>query len=90
MPKGREFLNWVKMNIPLALQINNLLHLRAPDAPMMEMHRYPLNRIERILHEFEKAHTYVRFTKDGNYRGVMLFIQLDKSDDKYVDLPPIP
>ncbi len=90
MSKHRQFLDWMKMNFPLFLELNNLIHLRKPDTPIMEMHNYPMNRVEELLHKMDIAHKYTRYTKDGPFRGVMLFIQVSSNEEQYVTLPEIP
>lgn len=86
----RRIMNWSKENIPLFSQAVNLLHLRAPNTPMMEMHNYSLNHLHRIVHEFNGEQCYARYTQDGPFRGIMLFIQLADPDRDFTDLSPIP
>ena len=89
--KRRNIMHWIKTHVPFALQAINLLRFRAPDTPIMEMHNYSLNRLDRILHKFNAAHCYKRFTKDGPFRGVVMFIQLTPpGDQEFIDLTPIP
>ena len=89
--KRRNIMHWVKTHVPFALQIINLIRLRAPDTPIMEMHNYSLNRLDRILHELNAAHCYTRYTKDGPFRGVMMFIQVaPRTGQEFVDMTPIP
>ncbi len=86
----RKFIEWTKSEIPYAIELSNILHGRKADTPYMEMYNYPLKKVFRTLHELNINHIYTRYTKDGCYRGVMLFIQKSANDDDFIMLPEIP
>jgi len=83
-------IDWMKLNLPFALQMMNMIKGKKPNSPMMEMHNYPLNLIVRILQDLGVDHYYIRHTKDGPFRGVMLFIQPNNSESNFIDLGGIP
>jgi 2-polyprenyl-3-methyl-5-hydroxy-6-metoxy-1,4-benzoquinol methylase len=85
MSRSRNLIDWIKCHIPLTLKVVNLLHLRTPNAPMMEMHNYSINRLVRIVHELKGVKSYLHFTKEGPFRGVMMFIQLTTPDGEDFD-----
>ncbi len=86
----RKFIEWTKSKIPFAIEFANIMNGRKIDTPYMEMYNYPLNMVFRTLHKLNINHIYTRFTKDGCYRGVMLFIQKTSDNDTYIKLPEIP
>ena len=91
MSRKRHIMDFIKSHIPLALRIVNLLHLRSPGTPMMEMHNYSLSHLNRICHQMNVAQCYSRYTKDGPFRGAMMFIQKSTEENQpYVELTDVP
>jgi SAM-dependent methyltransferase len=83
-PLARRLLAEAYRSIPPLYGIRNLLKGRPVREPMMQMNRYDLNRILRILQESGCHRVQVRFTETGYYGqafyGVLLFFQKHRLD----------
>ena len=91
MSCSRNIVDWIKSHVPFALNAVNLLNFRAPGTPMMEMHNYSINRLFRIIQEMKGICCYQHFTKEGPFRGVMMFIRMKNPDSpEFSELPESP
>ncbi|MGO9838163.1 MAG: class I SAM-dependent methyltransferase [Polyangiaceae bacterium] len=80
----RRLLTEAYRSVPLTFALRNLLKGRPANEPLMQMNRYDLNRLLRILHETGCHRVHVRFTETGYYGnpfyGVILFFQKHRED----------
>ncbi len=70
-----RFFNWIRIRVPLAQNMINLLKGRPFNQPAMQMNEYDLNELYRILQEEEIGSVHATFTDNYGYRGVVLFFQ---------------
>lgn len=82
--------DWFKLHVPGALPLMNIIKGNKANAPMMEMYNYPLNEVVQILHSMSVDHYYIRHTKDGPFKGALLFIQPNNSETNFINLGDIP
>ena len=73
-------------HVPLLWSVRNLVKGKPFSEPMMQMNRYDLNRLLRILQEMGCHEVHVRFTETGSFGrsmfGALLFFQKKKLDPK--------
>jgi SAM-dependent methyltransferase len=83
-PRFRRLLTAAYTYVPFTYAIRNLLKGVPVREPMMQMNRYDLNRILRVLQEAGCHRVHVRFTETGFYGqpfyGVILFFQKHRLD----------
>ena len=70
-----RLLRWARRSLPLVHPLWNWKEGKPLDAPWMQMNRYDLNRVFRILEERGCHDCVVRFTNHFGHRGVMLFFR---------------
>ena len=92
LPVSKELIYWVKVNIPLAHKIFNLIKGKSWNTPMMQLNNYNLNYILQALKEHGCGHSYIRYTKEDYYHGVIIFFQksTEKTSDNLIALGDIP
>jgi 2-polyprenyl-3-methyl-5-hydroxy-6-metoxy-1,4-benzoquinol methylase len=83
-PLARQLLTESYRSVPLLYVIRNVLKGIPAGERMMQMNRYDLNRLLRILHETGCHRLHVRFTETHYFGhpfyGVILFFQKVRSD----------
>ncbi|MGH7802843.1 MAG: class I SAM-dependent methyltransferase, partial [Candidatus Binatia bacterium] len=73
-PRTRVF-RWARRTLPFVHALWNWKDGKALDAPWMQMNRYDLNRLLRILQDRGCHRCFVRFTNHFGHRGVVLFFE---------------
>ena len=64
---------WARLHVPGANALLNLVHGRAPNAPIMQMNSYSATRVLDILRSEGCHEVHVRFSDHGGARGLLLF-----------------
>lgn len=64
---------WMRVAVPGANMLLNLLRGKPADAPIMQMNTYSVTRLLDILRSGDCREVHVRFSDHGGARGVLLF-----------------
>ncbi len=83
-PRARRLLTEAYKSVPLLYAARNVLKRLPAGERMMQMNRYDLNRLLRILHESGCHRLHVRFTETDYFghpfHGIILFFQKSRMD----------
>ncbi|MCG8619767.1 MAG: class I SAM-dependent methyltransferase [Desulfobacterales bacterium] len=92
LPPKSRLKYWMKVHLPFVKNIHNLLHRKEWGTPMMQLNAYNLNRITDILRRKGCNHLYLRPTKEGRYRGMIVIAQKNPAGavKDFIDLGDIP
>jgi 2-polyprenyl-3-methyl-5-hydroxy-6-metoxy-1,4-benzoquinol methylase len=71
----RQVATWLRLSVPGAHGLLNRLRGAPWRQPPMQMNVYELGRLYGLFETSGIAHVHARFTRDGDYRGVMLYAQ---------------
>lgn len=74
-PLRSRLVAWGRRNLPLFHGLWNWRHGKRWDSPWMQMNRYDLNRVLRILQDLGCHRVELRFTEHFGHRGVVLFFE---------------
>ena len=66
---------WARRTLPFVHALWNWKDGKPLDAPWMQMNRYDLNRLFRLLQDRGCHRSFVRFTNHFGHRGVVLFFE---------------
>jgi len=88
----KKLIYWAKVNIPLVHNIFNIIKRKSWNSPMMQLNNYNLNYILQKLKENGCGHSYIRYTKEDYYHGVIIFFQksTEKTSDNLIAIDDIP
>lgn len=75
LPRWKRLVQSARKSVPLVHNVGNLLQRRPFSAPLMQMNRYDLNRVFRLLQDGGCHRVQVRFSDHGGYQGVELFFR---------------
>jgi len=82
---------WMKVHIPMAKNMFNLLHRKKWDTPMMQLNSYDLNLVLEILRAGGCRQLICRYTKESYYKGVIIIAQKQAGGvPGFIDLGDIP
>jgi len=92
LPASKKLIYWIKVNIPLAHNIFNIIKGKPWNTPMMQLNNYNLNYILQKLKENGCGHSYIRYTKEDYYHGVIIFFQKTEKNENnnFIELGDIP
>jgi SAM-dependent methyltransferase len=83
-PLRRRALTAAYERVPCAVAVRNVLKRRPPGAPLMEMRRYDLSRVLRIVQEAGCHDVHLRFTEASHFGhpiyGVVLHVRKQRLD----------
>jgi 2-polyprenyl-3-methyl-5-hydroxy-6-metoxy-1,4-benzoquinol methylase len=71
----RRAATWARSTVPGLHGVLNRLRGAPWGQPRMQMNTYDLGRLYRVFESSGVAQVHARFTRDGEYRGVMLYVQ---------------
>lgn len=71
----RRILSWIKINVPGAAQLHNLLRGQPVNYPPMRMNSYRLDRIFRLLYDSGCHKVLFRFSRHGKHLGLFLIFE---------------
>jgi ubiquinone/menaquinone biosynthesis C-methylase UbiE len=89
---SKKLIYWTKVNIPLACNIFNIIKGKSWNTPMMQLNNYNLNYILQTLKKNGCEHSYIRYTKEDEYYGALIFFQKNEETEKnnFIELGDIP
>jgi len=73
--KSAWFVSFVKQKLPFAAKIANLIKGRKISDPVLQMYRYDICSIKKILDKYKIKNLLVDFTDHGGNIGFILFFQ---------------
>lgn len=68
-------LSWIKVHVPGAGMVRNMMRKRPLNFPHMRMHVYPLDRVLKLLHEQGCHRVVSHFSRHGKHLGVLLIFE---------------
>ncbi len=92
LPKIKRISYWMRLYIPGAKNVLNLLRRKSWNSPMMQLNNYDLTQMIEILKRGDCDQLYIRYTKDHVYNGVIIVAQKSSSkvNSEFIDLGQIP
>jgi SAM-dependent methyltransferase len=75
LPRRSRLIEWARRSLPGANALWNRRHRLPADAPWMQMYRYDLNRVFRLLQDGGCHRCVVRFSAHHGHRGIVLFFR---------------
>lgn len=84
----RRLINAAQRVVPIVHNLANLARGRPWNQPLMEMHRYDLSTVMRVVEKAGFSSCYVELIREDSYLGVTMIVRREGPRDQRMLLPP--